>query len=396
MTFKNNNSGDGGKVTPPMDLTTLQSKTIDWLRFPLVVAVVFGHSFGLPKKIDVYDINWSSITGIDLYNLLRIFFSHVLPHIAVPTFFLISGYLFFYKLNEWNMKVYINKVKKKVHTLIIPYLIWNLISFFAIFGINFGANLLRGRSVSNVLLYLQEKGLHIFWDCNFWTDGRINWLGTQTYMSGPFNIPLWFLRDLIVVTLFTPLIYWIVKRTKLFGLLLLGIAYASCVWPDWPGFGVSAFFFFSIGAYLSVHRKNIIEEFRKVEIPSYILAFSFLVAETVFDGPNTEIGYRLYPFYIIWVVFFIFNITARLLQTQKVKMSPTLSNSSFFIYASHTILILTFCSFTIGKIVIWNNPLALSIRYMITPVVSIGVCLCLYLLMKKYTPKLLNLLTGNR
>lgn len=84
--------------------TDLQSRTIEWLRFPLVVAVVFIHSFGEPKEYVLPLQNISTFSGVDIYNLTRICFSHVLTHIAVPVFFVISGYLFFYNVKEFTIR----------------------------------------------------------------------------------------------------------------------------------------------------------------------------------------------------------------------------------------------------------------------------------------------------
>ena len=108
-----------------MNHDELKYKVFDWLRFPLIVFVVYIHSSG--KPIDFYAIDFSNPMPIDYYNLLRISISHVLTHIAVPMFFFISGFLFFNKLQKWNRTVYFDKLKKRIKTLLIPFVIWNTI-----------------------------------------------------------------------------------------------------------------------------------------------------------------------------------------------------------------------------------------------------------------------------
>ena len=111
-----------------MDFWTLQSKTIDWLRFPLIVMVVFIHNPGLgdiPDPVELCGEN--SLSAIDYLNLLRISFSSVLPRIAVPAFFLISGCLFFARVRAWDNSVYRRKLQKRFATLLIPYVLWNFI-----------------------------------------------------------------------------------------------------------------------------------------------------------------------------------------------------------------------------------------------------------------------------
>lgn len=77
-----------------LDMKKLQSSVIDWLRFPLAIAVVFIHSFGA-YPFDLDTLHSGPFTGMSIYNWIRICFSHVFTHIAVPTFYVISGYLFF-------------------------------------------------------------------------------------------------------------------------------------------------------------------------------------------------------------------------------------------------------------------------------------------------------------
>ena len=70
------------------DLDELQSRVVDWLRFPLIVLVAYIHYYGL-------EIRPKEDIGIDIYNYLMILMSHVISRSAVPTFFLISGFYFF-------------------------------------------------------------------------------------------------------------------------------------------------------------------------------------------------------------------------------------------------------------------------------------------------------------
>ena len=59
-----------------------QYTLFEWLRFPLIVGVVFIHCVGGP--IDVESINFSHLSGTNWYDLIRIAFSNVLPRVCVP------------------------------------------------------------------------------------------------------------------------------------------------------------------------------------------------------------------------------------------------------------------------------------------------------------------------
>jgi hypothetical protein len=58
----------------------------------------------------------------------------VFARIAVPCFFVIAGYLFFYGIKAWNKQVYFAKLKSRVHSLLIPYVFWNVFWVVALYA----------------------------------------------------------------------------------------------------------------------------------------------------------------------------------------------------------------------------------------------------------------------
>lgn len=96
-----------------MSLTGEQhiSKTINLLRFPLMLLVVCMHFSGGGDN--------TTLLYCNLMQFGLIYFST-----AVPIYFAISGYLF-WKGND--LFQYKNKIQKRVYSLIIPYLLWNLL-----------------------------------------------------------------------------------------------------------------------------------------------------------------------------------------------------------------------------------------------------------------------------
>lgn len=90
------------------------SKTISFLRFPLIILVVFIHVPRLPG-------------GGEIYSYVTTLLSVKVASIAVPCFFLISGLLFFD--TSFNFKKYILKLRKRIVTLLIPYILWNAFFF---------------------------------------------------------------------------------------------------------------------------------------------------------------------------------------------------------------------------------------------------------------------------
>ena len=149
----------------------LQFKVFDWLRFPLIVGVVFIHCFGKPFDFDAID--FANLSAMDYYNLFRVAISRVLTHICVPVFYLISGYLFFIRLEKWDNSVYLNKLKKRSKSLLIPFLIWN--SFAIILSL---IGTYRHEGLLGIHNFFVENGYwHLYWDCYVWNVDRLNWIG---------------------------------------------------------------------------------------------------------------------------------------------------------------------------------------------------------------------------
>jgi len=82
---------------------------------------------------------------------------------------------------------------------------------------------------------------------------------------------MWFVRDLMVIVLLSPVVYWLVKKTKGFFVLLIALFYVSGVWIDIHGLTSATVFYFSAGAYFSIFGKNLIVELKRFRLPSYLL-----------------------------------------------------------------------------------------------------------------------------
>ena len=119
------------------------SECINMLRFPLAILVVFVHSFG--ADIDVAQLHASVLSGAAIYDYVRLFCSVVIARSAVPIFFIISGYLLFLKVEEYSKQVYVGKMRKRWHSLVIPYLAWNVLIVLWTLAFKIGGILLHGK-----------------------------------------------------------------------------------------------------------------------------------------------------------------------------------------------------------------------------------------------------------
>ena len=101
-----------------------QSVIISRLRFPLIL-LVYLHSDG--ASMDNSDI---PLLESGIYEIVRTLISRIITHSAVPTFFFISGFLMFYRVDSFSVDVYKVKIRKRISSLLIliPYVLWNLIA----------------------------------------------------------------------------------------------------------------------------------------------------------------------------------------------------------------------------------------------------------------------------
>lgn len=246
-----------------------QSEVINAIRFPLIAMIVLFHLFPATEKI---------VSPFASYNIIATFFSaHGIARLAVPTFFLISGYFFFYHLTKWDKTVYAIKLSKRIKTLLIPYLLWNGIPILGIILLRLLIGMKSGTSLSMVREFCDSIGwLRAFWDCGI-------------YKGHPFDVPLWYIRDLMVCSVCSPIIYLLIRRLGLIYVMGIGYLFLTNVWVNITGFDSRAWFFFSLGAYLSLHNLNMVYLFRKYAVVIVPLAIALLVATTYF-GSSLGVG----------------------------------------------------------------------------------------------------------
>ena len=243
-------------------------------------------------------------------------------------------------------------------------------------------------------------GLGVFWNFTTWNEGAVNLLGWSTQMYGPFLLPLWFLRDLIVISfVLTPIIYYGIKYLKGYWVLLLGVAYLLKI-CTLPGINITGIFFFSWGAYLSISQKNMVTTFLQKKNTSIVIAILSLVGCVVFD--STKIASVTQQVYCIAAVASLIPVTAILLNKGVLTVRPQLSQTSFFVYALHTMVIL--------KVSCLGLAIALTERmffashydagyilsYLLSPLLGALLCLIVFTVLKTIMPRFLNLLTGGR
>lgn len=244
-------------------------------------------------------------------------------------FFVISGYLFFANFKEWSWEGYKKKMRTRSNTLLVPYIIWNIACWFLLLAKQVAGIYLKGHTWEEFGDFLSNSWLHFLFEINKWGHTDYSWLPWTYYNSGPIDLPLWFLRDLIVVTALTPAVYWFVKKTKIWGIAILGIVFTFKLLPIIPGLSITSVFFFTLGAYLSINNYNLSELFSKglkITLPLAIVVFTIRL---YFIG-NVDLHVIAHSIFIISATLASFGIASILIAKRNIEPNKMLISSCFF------------------------------------------------------------------
>ena len=295
----------------------------------LSVLVIFVHSthFSLASLQAVPHAGFFSTSFLIK---IEFFFSEFLGQVAVPGFFFLSGFLFFRGLDD--AKSWGRKLKSRVFSYVLPYLLWD--SVMTLLYLSFGK---------------AEWSLESLWE------------GIFLYR---FNPVFWYFYQLILLSFCLPFMAILVilirgntainrntainKNTAInragtgspmsplflcFPLLFLLLVYFQV---DIPFLNEDAAFYYSFGAALAL-----LWDGRKPFLPSFLLLFFalFCYAQTLLPH---AIGILLLAtvFYRLGMALFFLSLFMKgegsiLLMKRGKSILQTLSEMSFYIYASH-------------------------------------------------------------
>ena len=179
------------------------SRTISLLRFPLVVGVVFIHFNIVDIELAIY--GHPCFTGFAQWVWYAVeMVSNVLARISVPLFYVVSGYLFFHSGGEFGRDAYMAKLRRRFHSLFIPYVVWNLLAVaWLTFHILLMSHIGSGDSAGIDFRFSFARLLNTLTYSNS-ANGFIVHLddvGHGALSVFPADVPLWFVRDLMIIVL---------------------------------------------------------------------------------------------------------------------------------------------------------------------------------------------------
>ncbi|MCL1982822.1 MAG: acyltransferase [Clostridiales bacterium] len=371
----------------------LQSAVIDFLRFPLIIGVLLLHNY--PATVNIVAGQIGNDTLLPVSTICREFFSQTLGRICVPTFFFISGFLFFLHIDKFTGGVYVKKLKSRAKTLLIPYLFWNLLSL-AVFYTVYHAPILSS-FFSDTQEYTWQYLLQALW--------ALPHDGAKVANYYPIAYQFWFIRDLMVMVFLTPVIYFLVKKFRLYTVSILGILWFFEWWQmylPWlagQGLDSKALFFFTAGAWFGINKRNVIDDADKMAKWAFMLYPPIAIVNVLTRLYVPDI--RLYlscvnNSAILIGVAASFALAAYLLKTGKARVNTFLASASFFVFAVHDPLFLSRLRNRVFAVFRPESDGSLTTVYFLLVIVVAVVALGLYWLLQRYLPKFTRIITGGR
>lgn len=374
------------------------SQALDLLRFPLALVVLAVHVFGVDRTV-VYGKDYV-FQGMPAFDAVQNFVFSFLSEYSLSIYFFISGYVFFLGVADFTPQVYGHKLRNRVKTLLIPFIVWNVIAALvelAYFVPPLSA-LRPGLDIADVDFSLRAI-MQTFWDARHGIFGNVYPVTADG--SGevfPQDSPLWFLRVLMVMVLLTPVLHWIVKRA---GFYFVGAAYLAWTAAYLWGNGIAiefttALFPFSFGAYMSINGRDMMATFGKCFKVSAVAYVALSVVQFVSLYEEREMLYLAAKALAApAALVFVYNMSAWLLRSNLCRVVPLLASASFFIYVAHYIFVRNVVRVLAYVVMPESQWAVLAVHLSAILLIGCGL-LGVFWLMQRYTPRLLKFVAGRK
>lgn len=336
---------------------------IIWFTFFYSLLVIWAHSYNavlfLGKTSTAYHIDW-----------MERFLGDTVAQIAVPGFFLISSYLFFRGFSLDRIWV---KFNSRIKSVLVPYICWNFLYYL---GYVIGSRL---PFVSRVI-----------------GKGKIPFSFSEAFMAilqYRYNYVFWYLNQLILLILFAPLIYLIVRKKLYGGLLLIGIFAMIYIGAGLPFLNLDALFYYTTGAFAAVHGKHMVEnsfQRKYLAIGMITIVAACLIRNVDFPGDirgeiaASTVCYRLLLPAGLWLA-----IPGNYLTDPRHWMKQ-----NFFLYAIHFSMV-RFIN-KAGALLLPPVPEIPFILYLAMPVICLSTSYQISRYLRGYFPVVFNYLNGFR
>ncbi len=341
------------------------SAAITWLRFPLIFLIILLHCYSVVKLDGPRDTYFKASYPFSLW----------LGETGVPGFFFISGYLFYL-----SKKTYIQKLNTRIHTLLVPYLLWNAI-LLSLYLIAYAAGYPQNINYRSITEYGLIDYIRLFWDRGTYDNGNFV----------PLLCPFWYIRNLLIMSLLSPLFYYFIKYGRELFLLIVSawwmMTYHNAFIPQ-------TILFFSLGAYFSILSINPLEWItnnkKLILILFAIFALSDIAMHIIYSTPINLQVHRLALIFNVPTLLLLADFCVR--RGCTTQLLPSAAFIAFALHYPFVVLLRKFCAIQFTT----ASDLTHIVLYIICVITATILSLFFYFVLERYFPKLTNLLSGNR
>ena len=367
-----------GGTAPPLETAGHRTGTvfsgqpwreeIDTLRLMAIVLIVYLHGYNLEVRFaDGVFVR----EGVNALIFVEALVSQHICAVAVPVFSVISGYLFFRTL-EPSLKGFRDKLARRARSLAVPYLLWSAMGLIA-FSVMQAVPYSRG--------YFTQQPIRDRSFCEL----------LQTWLLHPIPYQFWYIRELIIVQLLSPVLFVLLSRIGIVTIVALGFAWLLNI--EAPGLGADVLFFFALGSFLSVAPSGMLPVGKKTWWPLTIWLFLAVVA-TVLKLAAWRGAEPLLKLGVLTGVAALW-LNAETLKRLLGRIGPwAVRGHVFFVFAAHEPLL------TITK-KLWVATLGFSgismlSAYVLCPALVICICMGISILLTRNVAFLHKVLVGGR
>lgn len=325
---------------------------ITLLSFICSFFVIFAHT----RNVETYGIDANSMGLAHIVWGLETFLSEIMP-IAIPTFFFLSGFLFF---RTFELEKMLEKYKSRIKSILVPYLIWCTI-YYLYFVILTNAPIISNYMSSEPYVFSVKNWIMALWIDSYYT--------------------LWFLKNLICFIAVTPIIFVLIKNWKyvpagtvVLSLLFLNSVFHFITFPE----GIEVY---SLGSYLAINHKDIVYyKNRYLSLLGTIAAALLFCTKYLVLNPITMAAFIL----CVWFALDYVNLDCEF---------PWWMRITFFTYVFHDIVLemLEKAFLLVGG----KSPLLALIDYLFMPFVTFGVIVLIAWILR-HNKMLWRILCGDR
>jgi len=388
-------------VTPLPEF--LSAKFRFW-SFVAMVLLVYVHGYTIEPR---YLQPWTQpAEPLGFTSYFEYLFANGLLRFRIPMLFAISGFLF----AMHDAQPHGARVKKRVRTLLLPYLLWSALHIGILFLMETDPTM-RGWVANSGIAYTAENQLLVH-------DASLGQL-VQRWIFAPLPYQLWFIRSLFMLNLLYPLLRWVINHPKgpkvffivvplcwLFGYLLFFVQINSQL--PYMLIGMlegDSLLFFVLGIWLQKSAFNIQSPSPWLRpLPWALLALASALAKTwlAFEGQHLQIGEAVFA-----LMAFLHKITiAGGLVAAWFGCDPLvrwcmarpwfvwLSAFSFIIYAFHAPLVAVLIDPSIRLFAGLPEPQLWA--YLLLPLALIAASVLLGAGLRRFAPAVYSLATGGR